>query len=210
MARPVTIDTEDILAAAREVFLEKGVNATTAEVARRAGVSEGSIFKRFRTKDELFRASMEGQFQVAPFLEGLQARVGQGEIREQLYEIGLGGIAFFRKLVPMVMMSWSHPPTHLKEANPPALVAIRQMSSYLEAEMRLGRVRRVDPEVLARQFLGALWHHVFLDVLLEIHEVMPMPAESFLRGFLDQLWRGVAPEPSPPSPAGRPATKPAR
>ena len=58
MARPTSIKDETIVAAAREVFLERGIQATTAEVAERAGVSEGSVFKRFKTKSELFRAAM--------------------------------------------------------------------------------------------------------------------------------------------------------
>jgi hypothetical protein len=41
MARPVTISDEQILDAARAVFTEKGPRATTAEIAERAGVSEG-------------------------------------------------------------------------------------------------------------------------------------------------------------------------
>ena len=38
MARPVSIKDETIIAAARQVFLERGIQATTAEVAQRAGV----------------------------------------------------------------------------------------------------------------------------------------------------------------------------
>ncbi|MBU6163239.1 MAG: TetR family transcriptional regulator, partial [Myxococcales bacterium] len=38
MARPTTIDDEVILEAARQVFLEEGYAATTASIARRAGV----------------------------------------------------------------------------------------------------------------------------------------------------------------------------
>jgi len=49
MPRPAKIKDEEILAAAREVFLEKGIRATTAEVAKRAGIAEGSIFNRFAT-----------------------------------------------------------------------------------------------------------------------------------------------------------------
>src|SRR3954470_13263750 len=56
--RPPTIDFERLLAVAREVFLERGIRATTLEVAQRAGVSEGSLFHRFKTKDALFRAAM--------------------------------------------------------------------------------------------------------------------------------------------------------
>jgi len=49
MARPPVITEERILDAARGVFLKKGIRATTAEVAKRAGIAEGSIFNRFDT-----------------------------------------------------------------------------------------------------------------------------------------------------------------
>ena len=50
MPRPRRIDDATLLAAAREVFVAKGAAATTREVARRAGVSEGVIFQRYKTK----------------------------------------------------------------------------------------------------------------------------------------------------------------
>ncbi|MBU6161784.1 MAG: TetR family transcriptional regulator, partial [Myxococcales bacterium] len=59
MARKAVIRDDEILLAAREVFLESGPTATTAEVARRAGVSEGTLFKRYVTKKELIIAAMK-------------------------------------------------------------------------------------------------------------------------------------------------------
>ena len=58
MSRPVTIRNDTILDAARMVFLARGVAGRTAEVAAVAGVSEGSVFKRFPTKAILFREAM--------------------------------------------------------------------------------------------------------------------------------------------------------
>lgn len=47
----------EIVAAAIEVFAEKGFRtATLEEVARRAGVAKGTVFVYFATKEELFRA----------------------------------------------------------------------------------------------------------------------------------------------------------
>ncbi len=45
-----------ILAAAAEVFAERGLEASTAEIARRAGVGEATLFRRFPTKDDLIVA----------------------------------------------------------------------------------------------------------------------------------------------------------
>ncbi|MEU9834103.1 TetR/AcrR family transcriptional regulator [Streptosporangium sp. NPDC048047] len=48
-----------ILAAAGEVFAEKGPAASTEEVAARAGVAVGTVFKHFPAKRDLLRAIMK-------------------------------------------------------------------------------------------------------------------------------------------------------
>lgn len=48
-----------ILEAAREVFAERGADASIAEVAARAGVGTATIFRRFPTKDDLLVAVVE-------------------------------------------------------------------------------------------------------------------------------------------------------
>lgn len=45
-----------IMAAAEEVFAERGTSASTEEIARRAGVAVGTIFRHFPTKPDLIRA----------------------------------------------------------------------------------------------------------------------------------------------------------
>jgi AcrR family transcriptional regulator len=42
-----------ILAAASTVFAERGLDASTAEIARRAGVGEATLFRRFPSKNDL-------------------------------------------------------------------------------------------------------------------------------------------------------------
>ena len=50
---------ERILAAAGEVFAEGGPDASTEEVAHRAGVAVGTVFRHFPTKADLLRALMK-------------------------------------------------------------------------------------------------------------------------------------------------------
>jgi len=45
-----------VLGAATECFAERGVDVTVDEVARRAGVGHGTVFRRFPTKDALLDA----------------------------------------------------------------------------------------------------------------------------------------------------------
>ena len=57
MARPRSPDKHDaILAAAARALAEDGATATTARIARLAGVAEGTVFTYFETKDALLNA----------------------------------------------------------------------------------------------------------------------------------------------------------
>src|SRR3954465_15333718 len=48
---------ERILAAAEEVFLELGADASLEEVARRAEVGIGTLYRRFPTREDLLAAA---------------------------------------------------------------------------------------------------------------------------------------------------------
>jgi AcrR family transcriptional regulator len=50
-----------ILEAAREVFAEEGIDAPISEIAARAGVGVGTIFRRFPHKDDLIVALLENK-----------------------------------------------------------------------------------------------------------------------------------------------------
>lgn len=200
MARPVSIKDETIIEAARQVFLERGIKATTAEVAERAGISEGTIFKRYKSKVDLFRAAMGEHLTQPDWTRQLLARVGQGRIEDNLFDIGMGVIAFFRELMPLMMMSWSNPapnglPGPLAGPNPPPMRALKLLTGYFEAEMREGRLRRQDAEIVARTFLGGLNNFVFFEVLYRAHNELPLAAETYVRGLVQLLWAGIAPIP---------------
>jgi AcrR family transcriptional regulator len=59
-ARPLRRDAERnrqrILEAATEVFNERGLDVSLDEIARHAGVGVGTVYRRFRTKEELVEA----------------------------------------------------------------------------------------------------------------------------------------------------------
>ncbi|WP_236789583.1 TetR/AcrR family transcriptional regulator [Amycolatopsis sp. GM8] len=47
---------ELLLAAAEEEFADRGLDASVADIARRAGVGKGTVFRHFATKDDLIVA----------------------------------------------------------------------------------------------------------------------------------------------------------
>jgi AcrR family transcriptional regulator len=204
MARPITIKADDLLEAARQVFLEKGTQATTAQVAERAGVSEGTLFKRFGTKADLFRSAMnlEGPLEPAGFAR-IHELAGTNEVEENLVALAHDLIAFFEKLLPLMTMQWSNPrlagriPSHLAVADPPPLQAQRKLAAYLDAEVALGRATVSNTSALARAFLGGLNAYVFFELMI----ARPHPGnvtaklnpDEYVRSFVSALWNGMRP-----------------
>ena len=66
--RPLRADAERnrqrILAAAREVFADRGVDAGLDEIARHAGVGTGTVYRRFPDKQLLIDALFENHFDL--------------------------------------------------------------------------------------------------------------------------------------------------
>jgi AcrR family transcriptional regulator len=84
VARPLRADArrnrERVLAAATAVFAEQGADASVAEIARRAGVGAGTLFRHFPTKHDLLLASLELGF------DDVQAAVAHAETLDNAWE----------------------------------------------------------------------------------------------------------------------------
>ncbi|MGH6654048.1 MAG: TetR/AcrR family transcriptional regulator [Actinocrinis sp.] len=59
LRRDAELNRQRILAAARDVFAERGLEATLDEVARRAGLGVGTVYRRFPNKEALVEALFE-------------------------------------------------------------------------------------------------------------------------------------------------------
>lgn len=72
-ARPLPLEErrEALLDATIRIIRERHELPTTRQIARAAGVAEGTIFRAFATKDELFDTVLERTFEARPLLEGL-------------------------------------------------------------------------------------------------------------------------------------------
>lgn len=63
-ARPLRADAarnrELLLAAAEEEFADRGPSASVADIARRAGIAKGTVFRHFATKEDLIASIVAG------------------------------------------------------------------------------------------------------------------------------------------------------
>jgi AcrR family transcriptional regulator len=169
--RPPVISTERLLEVAREVFLELGIRATTSEVAARAGIAEGTIFHRFKSKEELFRAAMNFDPDAAlQLVLALPARAGTGDLRQTLVEFAGAFMELGRIAMPVMMMSWSNPESLCAERTSDRSSRYHRVMGALRAffvtEMNAGRLRQAEPEVMARMLIGSLHHFCMIELFM--------------------------------------------
>lgn len=206
MARPRTIDPTRILQVARELFLERGCDVPTADIARAAGISEGSIFRRYPTKHDLFLAAMG--LDRPRWTEGLAERAGQATVRENITQLVREGIAFFEEMLPRMMLVWSRreaAPTaeQQKIAHEGPRLALEKLTHYFEAERALGRIAIATPEVTARMVLAAIANYAFFKTM-GVHGRGTLGAEQYAHEVAETLWRGIQP-PASATPPQAPA-----
>ena len=159
---------ERIVAAAVRVMGERGVtNATTKEIAREAGVSEGSLYNHFENKAALFGAAFglvtSG---IRSAMQQLLASTGQGTVEDNLARFAATAIRFYGELLPMTgsvladreVLGWLQRTGRAGGLSQGHAALVR----YLEAEQEAGRLApEAQPPYLAAAVLGACQHRAF-------------------------------------------------
>jgi AcrR family transcriptional regulator len=155
---------EQILLAARQVFLESGfTGARTREIAERAGITEAFLFRRFTSKEEMYQAAVEQP--VAEAFDGLAA-----DIKRLGVECGHDRPLFVQGVTERCLeffAVWG-------SLNAVALFSELGMGRVFYQKVltpRLKRIRKeiadhagvpgVDKEVLRRAMFGAPWAIAF-------------------------------------------------
>jgi len=160
---------ERILAAAAQVFRDRGVTrATTKEIARAAGVSEGSLYNHFENKTALFGATFATVASgIAQAMRELMDSAGKDTVEENLARFAAEQIRFYGELLPMVgpvladreLLAWLQ---ETPERSNGPLYGHAGLIGYLEAEQRAGRLTAdAHPGAIAAALLGACQQYVF-------------------------------------------------
>jgi AcrR family transcriptional regulator len=160
---------QELLSAALELFVEKGFASTRLEdVAARAGVSKGTVYLYFASKEELFRAVIrEG---IVPVLEQGESMVADhsGDAADLLRNVLLGwwrligatALAGVPKL--MIAEARNFPDTARYYYETVIMRGRRLLGGVLERGMRSGEFRRLPVDttvdvVFAPLLMLAIW-----------------------------------------------------
>jgi AcrR family transcriptional regulator len=184
---PATADRSDsakrrqIMDGARKVFLAQGFDgASMGEIARAAGVSKGTLYVYFDSKEKLFEeitheacsAQAEGVFAFDPADHDVAAvltRTGRGFIK---FLSRPGGISALRTVISI---SERMPEIGAEFYDTGPAWGIALLRDYLAAQVAAGVLAIDDCEVAASQFLDACGSGVLKQLLFNAR---PVPSDE--------------------------------
>lgn len=152
---------ERILRAAIRVFARKGFYATrVSEIAKAAGVADGTIYLYFKNKDDVLVSIFEdgiGRLLVA-LREETQGTASAAERIERAIELQLGLLEGRRDLAEVITVNLRQSSKLMKQYGAPLFNQyIDFLASIVADGQRAGEIRTdVSPRIVARGLWGAL------------------------------------------------------
>lgn len=191
----------DIIAAALSVFAEKGfAGARMEEIARRAGISKGTLYLYFETKEDMFRAVVREV--VVPNIEVVQKAVLTADLSfatmvrtllprfaETVTRVPVGAVA---KMV--IGESRNFPELARVWHDEVIFKAIGLIAGVIERAQARGEVRPGDPRthafsIMGPMLMGVLWRETFTPIggaALDLPAIARQHGETVLGGLLSQ------------------------
>lgn len=190
MGRHKTISDDAVLTIAREVFRHHGQSATTRAIAEEAGISEGVLYQRFGSKDDLFFAAMR------PTTPDLDAILGPPDppadakayVRKVTARMG----RYFLEVIPLALHVMTHPSfdaAALARSGPHASAVLRDgLAARLARLAQRKCIGRRSPHAAAR-LLVSLAHDWALGSAISHHGGPGRERE--LLEMVDVVWAGL-------------------
>jgi AcrR family transcriptional regulator len=161
-----------ILDAATELIHEVGLaHATTKAIAQRSGLAEGTIYKHFSSKEELFLQVLRER--LPGFIDTLKAlpeRVGRGDLRDTVADTLRMAFDFYRDAMPMIGAMLAEPSLLASVRGAAQARSVgpyrgaEALAHYLAAERDAGRLpESAEPEPMASLLIGGCLHEAYLD-----------------------------------------------
>ncbi len=196
MGRPREVTDQQIVAAARRCFLERGTAVSAAEIAKELGVSHTTLFHRFGSKESLMIAALAPP-QELDWVATLDSGPDTRPLREQLVELAKVMADHFRELqagIGLLQAAGIDPSAltcpHTSSSAPEH--AYRAFVAWLERAVAQRRLASCDVETLAATVLGAL--HGWAATSRVCGGTCNAAANDlYVERFIDLLWTGIRP-----------------
>jgi len=160
MARPIT-KKSDVLDAALTLFMRKGIKATTTrDIALRAGISEGTIYRHFESKSDLAeRVFQENLDYFAKFLKGyLKNSSAPVEMLRAFIE---GFFEFSRREPKRYGFIIAAHQTELKKMSREKMKPKQMLTKILRLGQQHGTFRKMDLSLAGAMLMGTMMQTIF-------------------------------------------------
>lgn len=162
---------EQILAAAAELFSERGFRGTTTRlIAERAGIHEALLFRHFPSKEDLYWAVIESKCPQGGCEGTLQEKLAAAENDRELFRTMAEEILrnSERDTTMMRLLLFSALENHrLSERFFQSFLAGRYeaLGAHIRRRIEAGAFQKVDPQLAARSFIGMVIYHILIQEL---------------------------------------------
>lgn len=180
---------EEILAAALQVFAERGLaGARMEDIASEAGISKGTLYLYFSSKEELFQETIREK--VARLLEGLTSATPPGEPVQQLTRFIEAYWAHlqrprFADMYRLIMAELQKFPDLVRfYADEVSGRVIALLAEIIRDGVDAGHFRSPDPQVSSRMIVGLLVQHA---VWSSRRELFPHLGDRTDESLLDEV-----------------------
>ena len=149
-----------ILMGASQVFAEKGYHqATTKEIAKAAGVSEGTIYNYFANKRELLVAmvnaiGMQSVREIMVDESPDDPEAFMKAILKDRFEIGK---QFGNRVAPLIAEMFTDAEMRETIYNQIAIPIAGHIEKFIQTNIETGRFRPVNPVITTRCFVGSIF-----------------------------------------------------
>ena len=194
---------EQILQTAISLFSQKGFSGTTTkEIARASGVSEAMVFRHFSTKSDLYdailgnKACHEGMRfpweENTALLDAIKSKDDQAvfyhfalnALDKQQADVGFLRLLFYSALEEHELAArfFSEFVARIYEF----------LGSYIEQRQKDGALRKLNPRIAVRAFLGMMIHHSLNNVLWDKdRKLLDISNEEAAKNFAEILLGGI-------------------
>lgn len=194
--RPRSFTDEELLDAARRVFLEHGPGASTSLIAQELGVSQPALFRRVRTKQELMMRSLIPR--ELPWVEEIERGPDARPVPVQLAEMAHKIDAFMIEQMPCISVlsaAGIRPETFVKTEGQawPGRRAHQAMLGWFTELAKQGRIVAPSPRATATAFQSSLQVPHFMKHALG--SLAPDLGNDYRERVVELFWRAIAPRP---------------
>ena len=195
---------ELILQAAFDLFSKRGFSGTTTkDIAKASGVSEAMVYKHFASKDELYAAIFnnkqchQGHKQLPweenkELISAMEADDDFGvfyhfavrALDKQQEDIGFMRMVFYSALEEHAMAE-----TFFTEF---VGKLYEFLGAYIKKRQKEGALRKIEPKIVVRAFMGMLIHHSLNNILWDKKRtILNITNKEAAKNFAELIMNGT-------------------